>query len=45
MEESWFRLNEYIMAINEGVDVIFVTLLVLMMDCKHERAPGYSYSR
>jgi hypothetical protein len=30
--DSWFHLKEYIMAVNEGADVAFVALLVLMMD-------------
>jgi hypothetical protein len=30
--DSWFHLNEYIVAMNEGVDVVFVALLILMMD-------------
>ncbi|CAK9195588.1 unnamed protein product [Sphagnum troendelagicum] len=29
---SWFHLNEYIVAMNEGADVVFVALLILMMD-------------
>jgi hypothetical protein len=30
--DSWFHLKEYIVAVNEGADVAFVALLILMMD-------------
>jgi hypothetical protein len=30
--DSWFHLDEYIVLVNEGTDVAFVTFLVLMME-------------
>jgi hypothetical protein len=42
--DSWFHFNDYIVAMNEGVDVVFVALFILMMhDMESSLQPSMLY--